>query len=131
MAMPPERLDELLPASTRGVLAEVLEEIERGPELPPVDRPPGRPGPIDPDPWQRVRIRAREVLFGPRDPREFVVYKPENPYLLSPGDLRDSDRVLLLSDRGADTEPEVLGLYGPFYPRDQVLAWIRQHRPGS
>lgn len=124
MALPPERLEELLPLAERGVLVEVLEEVERGPEIPPSDRPP-MPGPIDPDPWQRVRIRVREVLFGPREPRELIVYKPENPYLLSRGDLRDTDHVMLLTDGGPTREPEVLGRYGPrMCTRDAVLTQI-------
>lgn len=122
MALPPERLEDLLRRATRGVLAEVLEEVQRGPELAGVERPPGWVGPITPDPWQLLRIRVREVLFGPQDPEKLIVHKPENPYLLAPGDLLDSDGVMLLEARPFTRHPRILGLYGPkMYRREDVL----------
>lgn len=121
MAVPPEPLRDLLRRATRGLVADVLEEVERGPEIgvPSGQRPPGWVGPIDPDPWQLLRIRVRDVLFGPVEPTELLVRKPENPYLLEPGTLQD--RVMLLETRTREPHPIILGRYGPTYRQEDVL----------
>lgn len=121
MALPPEPIEELLRRAYRGIVAEVLDEVERGPDVEvEVSRMEQGPGPIDPDPWQLVHIRVREVLFGPTEPQELVVYKPENPYRLAPG---ESGQVMLLAERGPlGRHPHILGLYGPrSYDRERVL----------
>ena len=108
----------------------MLAEVQRGPELPRVERPPGWVGPIDPDPWQLLRIRVREVLFGAQEPEELIVHKPENPYILAPGDLLDSDRVMLLEARRFERHPQILGLYGPtMYRREDVLRQLDVSAP--
>lgn len=85
MALPPEQLEDLLRQACLAVEAEVVSELERGPDITHEARPDGWTGPADPLPWQVVCLRITEVLFGSDRRRELTVFKPVEPYGLAPG----------------------------------------------
>lgn len=119
MALPSEPLEDLLGEAYLAVEAEVVSEIERGPHIPHDARPDGWTGPADPLPWQVVRLRIREVLFGSGRPRELTVFKPAEPYELKPGAVPSA--VLLGNPTPSSHNlPVVLGRYGPSYDPEIV-----------
>ncbi|MCC7072089.1 MAG: hypothetical protein IT383_12245 [Deltaproteobacteria bacterium] len=101
MALPPEPLDELLPAARTVVEAEVAAVHDLEPW------PPGDKGaPIDgapPRPSQRATLRVSRVLRGTAD-QELTVTKPAAGYALHAGVCGP----FLVDERG-----HILGRYGP------------------
>lgn len=107
MALPPEPLDDVLPAAALVVVAEVLSVDDLAPW--PVDRK-GPPDSAPDRPAQRVKLRVSRVLRGAAPAAaamEITVRKPASAYALHPG----AHGAFLLDASGA--EPAILGRYGP------------------
>lgn len=107
MALPPEPLSELLPASSAVIHAEVAEvlsaapTIERAPSAPAATSVPSQIGP------QVVRLRVRRVLRGGALGDEIVVEKPPSAYALKAG----NHGAFFLDTTGE--RPRIIGRYGP------------------
>ena len=121
MALPPEPLFALLPASVWIVDAEVEQVLSEG-SLPP---PPARAAPsgglkLRP---QTVRLKVRRVLRGPHALDTLTVEKPEGSYLLRPG----NHGPFLLD---ANDPPHILGRYGPdTHPVGRIQAALSGSQP--
>lgn len=103
MALPPEPLDDVLPAAALVVVAEVLSVADLEPW--PTDGR-GPPDSAADRPAQRVQLRVQRVLRG-SSASELTVQKPAAAYALHPG-----VRGAFLLDTSTD-KPAILGRYGP------------------
>ena len=104
MAIPPEPIEEVLPAAAWVVEAEVQEVIAQGPAQPKLDAPPGMTSVPQKIASQTVRLAIRRVLKGDAATRELVVEKPVGSYALRAG---NKGPFLL------DKSKVILGRYGP------------------
>lgn len=118
MAIPPEPLEELLPAIVAAFDGEVVEVIQSGAQ-PPI--PPHEPGATSVGikaPRQVVRLKVKAVLSGRLAVGDHVeVIKPEAGYALRVG----NHGPFLLD--GGSPQPTILGRYGPdSYSFDKLRA---------
>ena len=124
MAIPPEPLEELLPAAARIVDAEVVEVVSLGPEEP--KPPPHARGASSVPVRSRSQVLAltvRRVLRGPPEPVRLLVQKPPGAYLARVG-----VRGIFLLDAG-QPQPTILGRYGPDnYGPEEVEAALTSAR---
>lgn len=121
MALPPEDLDELLPETVRAVTATVEAILATGPLLLTTTHELGWTGPIDPEPWQLVRLRVHDTLRGRPTPTTVEAYKPVAPYTLEAGVRPDGTFLLGRPVPGAQGAALILGRYGPTaYPPSHV-----------
>jgi hypothetical protein len=112
MAIPPDPLEELLPAVDAAVLAEVTRVLEHDPQAPLPEGPPGAtslPGDLA---RQVVELKVKEVLFGRLAARGdlLVATKPAGEYTLIAG---ASGPFLLQAAGDAGAPPLIAGRYGP------------------
>jgi len=103
MAIPPEPIEDVLPDAVLVVDAEVIEVLSIGPATPKVHARPGATSTGAKSPSQKVKLKVKRVLHGPKT-TELVVEKPEAGYALRVGNhgpfLIDASNV-------------ILGRYGP------------------
>ena len=106
MAIPPEPIEEVLPAAAWVVDAEVQEVLSVGPQPQKVKAEEGATSTGQKAPAQVVKLKVKRVLRGKEGVSELVVKKPEAGYALRAG-----NHGPFLLDGGS--EPVILGRYGP------------------
>lgn len=105
MALPPERIEELMPAADAAVLAEVTRVIEQGlqkpvPETEASDTP-------DEAARQVVELTVKSIVFG-QVSQTLTAVKPAGAYALRAG-----NHGPFLLGKNAEGAVEILGRYGP------------------
>lgn len=106
MALPPESIEEVLPAAKWVVEAEVIEVLESAPASG-REAQAGATGGTGKSGRQVVKLEVKRVLRGTDVPRHITAVKPEAGYALKVG-----SRGPFLLD-GTSTRPKILGAYGP------------------
>ncbi len=107
MAIPPEPIEEVLPAAAAVIEAEVVEVLATGPAQPQVEvLRQGMTSVPQKLPSQTVKLKVTRVHRGPPELSEVVVEKPVGAYLLRAG-----NKGPWLLDASKPT-PQILGRYG-------------------
>jgi hypothetical protein len=115
MALPPERLSELIPAAELIAVAEVVQILGLGPKVPPpaaaLKAPKGATSVGYEASSQKVRLRIEHCLFGQAPSEGTIdVEKPVAPYTLRVGDKGPffiGPNNVILGRYGPDTRPNV------------------------
>ncbi|MBI3180559.1 MAG: hypothetical protein HYZ28_00195 [Myxococcales bacterium] len=130
MAIPPEPIDEVIPDASAAVIAEVARIVvqdlqERAPKAPPdATDVPGKAA------RQVVELRVKEVLFGKLAGPGMTVQaiKPAGDYALREG---NRGPFLLKAPKPGQSEPEILGRYGPdTYSTSLIKTAAQRHKKG-
>lgn len=111
MALPPDPIEEVLPAATSAVMAEVTRVLHAAPRAPAARVEKGSTSAPTEAPKQVVELRVDEVLFGTSQKGRLVtVVKPPGAYALVAG---NKGPFLLRAEKDGEAEAVILGRYGP------------------